>query len=652
LPRTIHVRTPLIAALLAVTLALGLAASAGAQTYYVDNQSPGASPAGPGTEAQPYSSITAAIAGHRGAGITILVKPGIYREQVQITASGTSNAPFVIKATSPGVIVDGADLLQNTALWAQPDAVPVPVDNSGIQPDDRQRASDPQTMAQDYGWLGVTVLWPVQQVFVNETRLQQMTGSATNLITNSFFWSADDGLYVNVGGDNPGLKGIQVGHRANAFRASNKSWVTIDGFEIRHTEDAGIDLQVGCTDMLVINNHITFANSYGIRAAACQRITIESNVISDGQNHGIGLTNGSTGCVVRRNDVSHNADPVTRRAVGVYLFRAPSNIIEANRTWENQDTGIQFDAGSDNCLAYNNRSFHNGDHGYDHLNAANTTHVDDVAYGNFKDGFSIEGTSPGSKLYNCIGFENGLTSGEYDLWVNGASSVGFVSDYNIFWNSTAQFPVKFIATKYTTLADYRLASGQDTHSLQANPLLTDPASGNMIPLPGSPAIDAGTSAVANWPATDEAGNGRYDVLTIPNKGAGPIHYCDIGSDEFVPAEAVLATIPGSIEDRRPEVLGDQSVQAATRLSLSTGFPNPSRGPVEFAIDLPQDSRVEWAVYDLQGRMIWAEGRTLAAGRSTLRWDGNGASGEPAAVGIYLVRARVDGAQLTRRVVRF
>jgi hypothetical protein len=194
LPRITHVRTLLVTALLAVALALGRAGSAGAATYYVDNQSPAASSTGPGTEAQPYSTITAAIAAHRGAGITILVKPGIYREQVQITASGTSDAPFVIKATGPGVVIDGADLMQNQALWSQPDAAPLPVDNSRPTPADRDLGVDPQTLAQDYGWLGVTVTWPVQQVFVNERRLQEMFGPATALITNSFTWNVDDGF--------------------------------------------------------------------------------------------------------------------------------------------------------------------------------------------------------------------------------------------------------------------------------------------------------------------------------------------------------------------------------------------------------------------------------------------------------------------------
>jgi flagellar hook assembly protein FlgD len=87
-------------------------------------------------------------------------------------------------------------------------------------------------------------------------------------------------------------------------------------------------------------------------------------------------------------------------------------------------------------------------------------------------------------------------------------------------------------------------------------------------------------------------------------------------------------------------------------ALSPGFPNPSRGPVEFALDLPAEAAVEWTVYDLQGRVVRSEGRALSAGRSLLSWDGTTASGEPAATGVYLVRARVAGMQFTRRVIRF
>src|SRR4029077_13892036 len=122
--------------------------------------------------------------------------------------------------------------------------------------------------------------------------------------------------------------------------------------------------------------------------------------------------------------------------------------------------------------------------------------------------FSIEGTSTGTQVFNCIAVDNGITTNEYDLWVNGPSSVGFQADYNLFWNSNEMFPIKIGANRYWRLLEYQAAAGRDTHSIQADPLCTTPGAGNFVPLPGSPAIDAGTSAIANWPSTDEAGRAR------------------------------------------------------------------------------------------------------------------------------------------------
>src|SRR5215813_6020848 len=61
-----------------------------AATYYVDNTNPACGASGPGTQTAPYCAISAAAAQHPGAGNTILVVAGTYREQVSIPASGAS----------------------------------------------------------------------------------------------------------------------------------------------------------------------------------------------------------------------------------------------------------------------------------------------------------------------------------------------------------------------------------------------------------------------------------------------------------------------------------------------------------------------------------------------------------------------------------
>src|SRR5439155_26828598 len=92
--------------LVLLAMLLALSGSASAATYYVDGSSLQCSNAGPGTEAQPYCTISAAIAARGTAGNTILVKPGTYRETVTFPASGTSAAPIVLRASGPGVVLD------------------------------------------------------------------------------------------------------------------------------------------------------------------------------------------------------------------------------------------------------------------------------------------------------------------------------------------------------------------------------------------------------------------------------------------------------------------------------------------------------------------------------------------------------------------
>ena len=716
----VRARHRAVALALVLALSVALAAVAGAATYYVDNSSAVCSNSGAGTELQPYCTIGAAVAAHNGPGTTIIVKPGIYREQVTIPASGAAGLPFEIRASEPGVIVDGADSFASAGQW---------------------------TLFSGTVYLAATVSWNPLQVFVDGARLTPSTAAPGLLPTNAFTWVSGR-LYVNLGGTNPGLRQTLVGRRNYGFNMFSKSWVTIDGFEVTRTESRGINMQNPCSDLVIARNRVSFANSYGIQAVNGARLVIEENVVSDCNLHGIGLTAGTNACIVRNNEAFRMADPNDLHVAGIYLHTAPRNTLNGNRCHDNPDSGINFYTASDSCLSYNNRSWNNHDHGFDHMNAVGTVHIHDVAHGNDMDGFSIEGVSPNTHLFNCIGVNNGLNTNEFDLWVNAESAPGFVSDHNIFWNSTSQPPFKYIATPYSTIGEYRSASAQDTSSKQADPRFANGAAGNFALTPGSPAIDAATSAVPNWPALDAVGTPRFDDLLTANQDSGPVGYADIGALEYVnlintppvviaptlvqvalgatitftvtasdldgetiqsltmktqkfpknsgatftpsadkssgvfrwtvksttkkATYGVMFTAANSLSGSaktRIQVIAPTLVTGAVAASmaggeeteleggeapglveLSSAFPNPSQGAVEFALDLPRASQVEWSVYDVQGRAIWSQSHAFAAGRATLRWDGRDAAGQRAPTGIYLVRARVETATFSRRVV--
>src|SRR5262249_45581596 len=138
------------------------------------------------------------------------------------------------------------------------------------------------------------------------------------------------------------------------------------------------------------------------------------------------------------------------------------------------------------------------------------------------------------------------------------STSGFVSDYNIFWNSTPQAPVKYVSV-YPSVASYSAVSGQDAHTLQTDPEFLDADDGDFHLRYDSPAIDSGDSRAGNWPAFDAVGRARQDASATLNTGIGVISYCDRGAFEF----------GGS--DQPPVVSAPSSVAGTEGQPLSVGI---------------------------------------------------------------------------------
>src|SRR5262245_33206628 len=556
-------------ALLSLGLALlGYAAPSKAALIYVDG-STGCSPTGPGGPTTPFCTISAALAAHHGPSDTVVVRPGTYREQVTVPGSGISGYPLVIQAAGAAVVVDGADAFSSTSMW---------------------------TSAGGNVYRAAGVTWNALQVFMDGARLTPSTAAPASLPAKSFRWVSGQGLYVNAGGGNPGQHKLLVGRRSYGFNMFSKSWVTIDGFEVTHSESRAIYVQNGCTDIVVRRNHVTFANSYGIQTTDGQRIAIDQNVVSDGNFHGIGLSPGAGDCTVSNNESYRNADPAVRRANGIHVDGATHNTFYGNRLHDNQDSGLQFSSGADGCISFNNRSWNNGDHGFDHFNSAGVSHTNDVAYGNHMDGFSIEGNSPNCRVYNSISVDNGQTTARFDLWVNDSSSVGFASDYNVIWNSSPLQPIKFITTVYSTMAVYQNAAHQDLQSIQANPGFVNAAAGDFRVVAGSPAIDAANSNVPNWPATDAVGHARVDDPATPNTGAGPVHHGDRGALEFVTNQVPVVNAPPSV-----------SVTAEDSITVVVTASDPDGDAISslVAVGLPDGATFTPAAGNTSGTLRWA-----------------------------------------------
>ena len=83
-------------------------------------------------------------------------------------------------------------------------------------------------------------------------------------------------------------------------------------------------------------------------------------------------------------------------------------------------------------------------------------------------------------------------------------------------------------------------------------------------------------------------------------------------------------------------------------ALAPVRPNPARGPLTFAFELPHAAWVRLEVLDVTGRhLATVAAGAFAAGRHEARWSGIATDGSPAAPGVYLVVLRSEGMQRSR-----
>jgi cysteine-rich repeat protein len=121
-----------------------------------------------------------------------------------------------------------------------------------------------------------------------------------------------------------------------------------------------------------------------------------------------------------------------------------------------------------------------------------------------------------------------------------AGNTGNTIDYNLWFADAGAAAGRFVwnGTEYPGFAAYRAATGQDAHSLFADPVLANPGGGDFHLSGSSPAIDAGDPAfVADPNETDLDGGAR--VL-------GP--RVDIGADEASRCGNGIIEVPEQCDD--------------------------------------------------------------------------------------------------------
>jgi parallel beta-helix repeat protein len=473
----------------------------------------GCSDSGPGTETQPFCTISrgAAVA---VAGQTVQVNSGVYPEAVTAARSGTSSAPIVFR-TAPGasVTVQGGTFgfKASTKSW---------VTIIGF------------TITQTSGH-GIYVSSSSSNI-----NIENVTVTQTDASGNGIYISSSSSVTV---------RGATVSETTgNGIYVTGSSSVLIDGANVSHTTGNGIYAS-NSSSVTVQQSHASYAGQpvsgatkKGIYLSATNDSLVTGNTADHNTDAGIATASGATGNQIRDNVTFANARQYTRAAPGIDV-RSSGNTVARNVSYGNEDSGIQFYNGGGDSLIVANVTYGNGDHGIDNLNSTNQVIVANTVYGNTTSGINLEGTagtpaSQGATLANNISVDNALNSfgTKGNIRVDANSRTGTTIDYDLVHLTSPGVMITWGNTTYTSLSAFVAANRQETHGLQGDPRFAGPASGDLRILAGSPAIDSADSGAPSEPSTDAVGNPRVDDPATPNSGAGPRPYDDRGAYEFQP----------------------------------------------------------------------------------------------------------------------
>jgi hypothetical protein len=253
-----------IAALMAVPTASSAPALGGGvdgpQVIVVDQSHPLADDANPGTATRPTRTITRAIelASVHNAGsipVRVLIRSGVYRESVQLTADDTTtSAPITIEGEGD-VVISGSDPW--TDWIAEGDGVfshPWP-HNWGV-------AADPSWPGHVLDYLrDHPIISRREMVFADGTPLLQvLSADEMGATEDSFFVSEDDDLltiHLNAARD-VATSEIEVAVRSSLLLVGSRENVVIEGLTFEHAAN-GLDERAAVA--IADSSNVTIARS-------------------------------------------------------------------------------------------------------------------------------------------------------------------------------------------------------------------------------------------------------------------------------------------------------------------------------------------------------------------------------------------------------
>ncbi|HLO90422.1 MAG: cadherin domain-containing protein [Chloroflexota bacterium] len=303
-----------------------------------------------------------------------------------------------------------------------------------------------------------------------------LTTSAGNRILNTQVYNTqDDGIYIK---DTPD---IEIGY-CNVYNVNLKYFVNPD-----QTYSSGDNIQIASTNNHNFNIHHNILDHSTTGNKFC--------LIAWGNNYS---------GIVEYNTMIGNSSQVTSC---IYLSPTTSNVTVRYNSISNGNYGIYSYV--TNFHVYYNK-FVSNKTAIAVLNNYHLLAENNIFYTNVNTAIS--------------GFSGSLVTSKNNIfYISGSSkaystSGSLTSDYNTFNTQYSGF-----INGYSTLAGWRSASGQDVHSMVANPMFVNPGAGNFTLQQTSPCINAGTICgyVHDFfgnpvPAGNSSDIGYYELPTNTN----------------------------------------------------------------------------------------------------------------------------------------
>jgi hypothetical protein len=493
------------------------------RTLYV---APNGNDNNPGTDPLAPKQTIQGAADVAQAGDLILIQPGVYRESVDVPASGTAAQPIVFRGNAPGAILDGADgTIAAGVTWTP-------------------AAGGTYSYATGFGTGHVVT---EQGRLYRYASLAELQGLAAGAPGGFYF----DGslLYVKFSdGSAPAAHSMSVARFEDGFLLDGRSFVRVESLEIRHygagDYGKGVYLRYS-SDCAVRLSNIHEVEASGVWIKGGDRNLVEENQLwdtsifnwpwdltkgSSAENNGVVFTDElGRGNVVRRNTIygSFNGMGPCGSAPPPSGFTNETDLYE-NTLYQHTDDGFEPEGYCSNVRIWGNtvRDVHMAfavapaapGPVYIVRNVAfrfgntRTSQVDGYTASALKinSGYpdpigplflyhntlltDAPGTdalallNPGESTY-IVARDNVVAGTQYALYkVNPVVWNGNGDDF--FTADPARF-VNWLGTHYDTLGEYQSALGQELLGISAPPQLVDPVGGDFTPAAGSPLIDAG-----------------------------------------------------------------------------------------------------------------------------------------------------------------